>query len=76
MVRLDINGGTLCGGLLCGFTDYKNCARWDDALGKFVKAAVHLIEKRQFHICRERDLQRKTGNVTLLGGPHSPKGSC
>ena len=61
-----MNGGISCGGLLCGFTDYKN----------FVKAAVHLIEKRQFHICRERDLQRKTGNVTVLGGPHSPKGSC
>ena len=47
MAGAAMNGGILCGGLPCGFTDYKNCARWDDALGKFVKAAVHLIEKRK-----------------------------
>ena len=62
-----VDGATMCGDLLCGYTGWNNCARWVG--GSFVAATVTLVAQRRWHMCWARP-----NGVRLLGGYYSPKG--
>ena len=56
------------GNLLCPFRGTRNCGKWDETSGVFVKTTVFLKTEKFGHLC----WPRKNG-VLLLGGDKSPK---